>query len=248
MNKNVKKALAAAGILAVLALAFWYGGSAHGLQGWSPAPDSSNGEASAAPSGQPGESGDPTVSSAASSQSSPEQDEPISQPDVSAQTPGVSSQEDPAPAQSHPAAAQEPEPQEEEPALTCTLSIRCGTILDNWDWLDPDKAELVPADGVILAPEEVSFEEGETVFDLLQRQTRAHGIHMEATFTPGYGSSYVEAIANLYEFDCGQQSGWIYLVNGVSPSYGSSQYVLSPGDVVEWAYTCDMGHDVGGTP
>ena len=101
---------------------------------------------------------------------------------------------------------------------------------------------------MILAPEEVSFEEGETVFDLLQRQTRAHGIHMEATFTPGYGSSYVEGIANLYEFDCGQQSGWVYLVNGVSPSYGSSQYLLSPGDVVEWAYTCDMGHDVGGAP
>lgn len=243
MNKNVKKALAAAGILAVLALAFWYGGSAPGLQGWSAAPDSSNGEASAAPADHSVESGNP----AASSQGAPEQAEPASQPDVSEQTPGASSQEDPAPAQSQPA-AQEPEPQEEEPALTCTLSIRCGTILDNWDWLDPDKAELVPADGVILAPEEVPFEEGETVFDLLQRQTRAHGIHMEATFTPGYGSSYVEGIANLYEFDCGQQSGWIYLVNGVSPSYGSSQYVLSPGDVVEWAYTCDMGHDVGGTP
>lgn len=243
MNKNVKKALAAAGILAVLALAFWYGGSAPGLQGWSAAPDSSSTDSSAAPAEQPGADGGP----AASSQSSPEQDEPISQPDVSEQTPGASSQEDPAPAQSQPA-AQEPEPQEAGPALTCTLSIRCGTILDNWDWLDPDKAKLVPADGVILAPEEVSFEEGETVFDLLQRQTRAHGIHMEATFTPGYGSSYVEGIANLYEFDCGQQSGWVYLVNGVSPSYGSSQYLLSPGDVVEWAYTCDMGHDVGGAP
>ena len=247
MSKNVKKALAAAGILAVLTLAFWYGGSAPGLQGWSAAPDSSSTDSSAAPAEQPGADGGPAASSAASSQSSPEQDVPAAQPDVSEQTPGASSQEDPAPAQSQPA-AQEPEPQEEEPALTCTLSIRCGTILDNWDWLDPDKAELVPADGVILAPEEVPFEEGETVFDLLQRQTRAHGIHMEATFTPGYGSSYVEGIANLYEFDCGQQSGWVYLVNGVSPSYGSSQYLLSPGDVVEWAYTCDLGHDVGGAP
>ena len=242
MSKNVKKALAAAGILAVLALAFWYGGSAPGLQGWSAAPDSSSTDSSAAPAEQPGADGGP----AASSQSSPEQDEPASQPDVSEQTPGASSQEDPAPAQSQPA-AQEPEPQEEEPALTCTLSIRCGTILDNWDWLDPDKAELVPADGVILSPEEVPFEEGETVFDLLRRQTRAHSIHMEATFTPGYGSSYVEGIANLYEFDCGQQSGWVYLVNGVSPGYGSSQYVLSPGDTVEWVYTCDLGRDAGGT-
>lgn len=246
MNKNVKKALAAAGVLAVLALAFWYGGSAPGLQGWSPAPGSSNGAVSSAPAEQPVESGD----SAASEQEAPEQTSPAPQPEVSEQTPDVSPQENPAPDQSQPAPTPEPEPQpqEEEPALTCTLSIRCGAILDNWDWLDPDKAELVPADGVILAPEEVPFEEGETVFDLLRRQTRAHGIHMEATFTPGYGSSYVEGIANLYEFDCGQQSGWVYLVNGVSPGYGSSQYVLSDGDVVEWAYTCDLGHDVGGAP
>lgn len=246
MNKNVKKALAAAGVLAVLALAFWYGGSAPGLQGWSPAPGSSNGAVSPAPAEQTVESGD----SAASEQEAPEQTAPAPQPDISEQTPDVSPQENPVADQSQPAPTPEPEPQpqEEEPALTCTLSIRCGAILDNWDWLDPDKAELVPADGVILAPEEVPFEEGETVFDLLRRQTRAHGIHMEATFTPGYGSSYVEGIANLYEFDCGQQSGWVYLVNGVSPGYGSSQYVLSPGDVVEWAYTCDLGHDVGGAP
>ena len=32
---------------------------------------------------------------------------------------------------------------------TCTLSVRCNTILDNIDWLDPEKVELVPEDGVI---------------------------------------------------------------------------------------------------
>lgn len=246
MSKNAKKALAAAGILAVLALAFWYGGNAPGLQGWSPA-DSSGRDFSAPPA----EQSEGTSGPAVSSQETPEQAEPTSQPDVSEQTPDVFSREDPASSQSRPAPTPEPDPQpkpqEEEPALICTLSIRCDTILDNLDWLDPDKAELVPADGVILSPEEVPFEEGETVFDLLRRQTRAHGIHMEATFTPGYGSSYVEGIANLYEFDCGQQSGWVYLVNGVSPGYGSSQYVLSPGDTVEWVYTCDLGRDAGGT-
>ncbi|MEG1857186.1 MAG: hypothetical protein RR216_00500, partial [Pseudoflavonifractor sp.] len=33
-------------------------------------------------------------------------------------------------------------------AFTCTLSIRCDTVLENPDWLDPEKVELVPEDGV----------------------------------------------------------------------------------------------------
>ena len=57
----------------------------------------------------------------------------------------------------------------------------------------------------------------------------------------------MEGIDNLYEFDCGQQSGWLYRVNGYSPGYSSSQYVLSDGDQVEWLYTCDLGQDVGAT-
>ena len=70
---------------------------------------------------------------------------------------------------------------------------------------------------------------------------------MEATFTPGYGSSYVEGIANLYEFDCGEQSGWLYLVNGWSPNYTSDCYLLSDGDAVTWYYTCRDLAAGGGT-
>jgi hypothetical protein len=33
--------------------------------------------------------------------------------------------------------------------LTCTLSVRCDTILDNMELLDEEKWELVPEDGVI---------------------------------------------------------------------------------------------------
>ena len=35
-------------------------------------------------------------------------------------------------------------------------------------------------------------------------------IHMEFENTPLYNSAYVEDIANLYEFDCGELSGWMY--------------------------------------
>lgn len=142
----------------------------------------------------------------------------------------------------------EPENQQinSEKSYTCTFSIECSTILNNLDILDPDKLEMVPSGGTILSTTTVTFYEGESVFDVLQRVCRNSGIHMEASWTPIYNSAYVEGIHNLYEFDCGALSGWMYRVNGWYPNYGSSRYQLQQGDVVEWRYTCDLGHDVGG--
>ena len=142
----------------------------------------------------------------------------------------------------------EPEDQDVDQGkrLTCTFSIECSTILNNLDMLDPDKLELVPSNGVILAKTTVTFYEGESVYDVLQRVCREFGIHMEAEWTPIYNSAYIEGIHNLYEFDCGALSGWMYRVNGWYPNYGCSRYQLQDGDLVEWRYTCDLGNDVGG--
>ena len=131
-------------------------------------------------------------------------------------------------------------------ALTCTLSVRCDSILDNMAWLDAEKAELVPKDGVIYAEKTVTFYEGESVFNLLLREMKQNKIHMEYENTPVYNSAYIEGIGNLYEFDCGELSGWMYKVNGWFPNYGCSRYRIMPGDRVEWAYTCDLGEDIGG--
>ena len=131
-------------------------------------------------------------------------------------------------------------------ALTCTFSIECSTILNNLDQLDTAKLEMVPSGGVILAKTTVTFYEGESVYDVLQRLCKEKVIHMESSWTPIYNSAYVEGIHNLYEFDCGALSGWMYKVNGWYPNYGSSRYQLKDGDVVEWRYTCDLGNDVGG--
>lgn len=129
---------------------------------------------------------------------------------------------------------------------TCTFSIECATILNNLDMLDPNKLEMVPSGGVILAQTTVTFYEGESVYEVLQRVCRENKIHMEAEWTPIYNSAYIEGIHNLYEFDCGALSGWMYRVNGWYPNYGCSRYQLQDGDVVEWRYTCDLGSDVGG--
>lgn len=129
---------------------------------------------------------------------------------------------------------------------TCTLVIKCDTILDNMDWLSEDKHELVPENGVIYEEKEVIFNEGESVFNLLARETKKNGIHLEFVNVPIYKSAYIEGIGNIYEFDCGELSGWVYNVNGFFPNYGCSRYILKDGDKVEWLYTCDLGDDVGG--
>ena len=104
---------------------------------------------------------------------------------------------------------------------------------------------MLPESGILLATQEVEFKEGESVFDVLKRICKDNKIHMEFSWTPIYNSAYVEGIGNLYEFDCGDLSGWMYRVNGWYPNYGCSRYQLAEGDVVEWRYTCDLGKDVG---
>lgn len=144
-----------------------------------------------------------------------------------------------------------PEPVEPQKAeltdavYTSTISISCSTILDHMDDLDPEKMELVPADGWLLQPMSATFHAGESVFDVLLRVCQEHKIHMEYVNTPMYNSAYIEGIGNLYEFDCGSLSGWMYNVNGWFPNYGCSRYVLQDNDVICWVYTCDLGKDVG---
>lgn len=137
---------------------------------------------------------------------------------------------------------------ENDGVLSCTVAIYCDTILDNMDQLDTAKASYVPVDGVILAPTQVQFEAGETVFDVLTRICEACEIQIEYSWTPLYDSYYIEGIHHLYEFDCGSQSGWMYKVNECFPNYGCSEYKLTGGEAIVWCYTCKgLGADVGGT-
>ena len=241
-KKNRGKAVCLLITAVVLAAAFWYGGNAPGLQGWgiSPAKESMSADekmsAAAVLAEEEGvsevESGDVDYSVKNGMEIDPEtgKDRYLTDPVPEGKPLPV-------------------EPQNtiktDEPH-SCTLSVRCDTILDNLDWLVPEKVEIVPPDGVIFPEQEVTFYEGESVFDLLQREMKNAGIHMEFSDTPMYNSAYIEGIYNLYEFDCGELSGWMYRVNGWFPNYGCSRYLLEEGDQVEWVFTCSLGVDVGG--
>ena len=128
---------------------------------------------------------------------------------------------------------------------TCVELLDSGygvVVIDNLCNANPLSLERVEA----LTGKKVTFYEGESVFNVLQRELRKAGIHMEFEDTPMYNSAYIEGINNLYEFDCGELSGWMYKVNDWFPNYGCSRYQLKDGDTVCWVYTCDLGYDVGG--
>ncbi len=128
--------------------------------------------------------------------------------------------------------------------LFCSLTVRCDTLLDNMDSIAPEKIQLIPESGSILPETKLEFSEGESAFDVLVRELKKHNIHFEFSKAPMYDSVYIEGIGNLYEFDAGDLSGWIYRVNGKSLSVGCSQYKLKSGDKIEFLYTCNMGKDL----
>lgn len=262
-------------ILAVLGGAFWYGGGAPGLQGGladqadklpentQPSPSQGATEpVDTQPDPGPPTQLEPDGADQPPATQAPEQSEP---PDEKASTPpeetgapeevgtGLDPETGKDQHQTDPIPEGKPQPVEPQDvtfsdvAYTCTLSISCATILDNMDWLDPQKRELVAEDGWILEPISVTFYEGESVFNVLLRVCKQQKLHMEYEDTPIYNSAYIEGINNLYQFDCGEQSGWMYKVEDWFPNYGCSRYQLEDGDTIEWVYTCNLGADVGGS-
>lgn len=126
----------------------------------------------------------------------------------------------------------------------CTIEIECLNILNNMEKLDPAKESLIPADGIILAKTTVAFEEGDSVLDLLKKVTRENKMQMEFEKSPAYDGGYIKGINNIYEYDCGDVSGWEFFVNDWCPNYGCGNYIVSDGDVIVWRYTCDNGQDL----
>ncbi len=92
--------------------------------------------------------------------------------------------------------------------------------------------------GTILEEKKVKLYDGDTPYSVLARELD-HAVKVR-----GSGSKvYVYSIDGLSEFDHGDESGWIYCVNGKSPKVGAGSYQLEKGDVVEWKYTLNLKED-----
>lgn len=120
--------------------------------------------------------------------------------------------------------------------ITCTVTVECKSILKNMDKLADGHAPYVPSDGYFINGCTVTLANGSSAYDAVQLACNKQGVHM-TTVNSGYGK-YVKGFNNIDEKDCGSQSGWLYFVNGSSPSKSCSKYKLSNGDNVVFSYTC----------
>ena len=117
----------------------------------------------------------------------------------------------------------------EKATQKCTLYVTCINAI-NSNKLQDNIRKAQPKDGVIYETKEVKFTEGESCFDILERELKNEGILIESSITPATKSVYIEGINNLYEFDCGKQSGWMYTVNGDVPNVSCSEYKIKEND------------------
>ncbi len=88
--------------------------------------------------------------------------------------------------------------------------------------------------GIMLCPKEVSIEDGETAFSLLQKVMGDKVTSENMSF-----GTYIKGIDGLM---AGATSGWLYDVNDQSAEVGADSYKLESGDVVAFRYVADWSN------
>ncbi|MBE6658431.1 MAG: DUF4430 domain-containing protein [Ruminococcaceae bacterium] len=130
--------------------------------------------------------------------------------------------------------------------LRCTVTILCDTLYASPASCDEALYAILPEGGVLLPETAYTASPGQTVFEVLTEVCRENKIHLEHSTSPVYSNSYIEGIGNIYEFDGGPLSGWMYAVNDTYPSFSASAYRVEDGDRIVFRYTLALGDDIGG--
>lgn len=128
-----------------------------------------------------------------------------------------------------------PTPVTEEKSQEVFLVIQCCNIMNKKELWRDGLEEILPSDGIFYQGQ-LEYEQEDTVYDLIKKVCKEKNIALDAQYTPLYGTYYIKGIGNLYEFDCGSESGWKYSVNGVVPNVGCSSYSVKTGDKIEFFY------------
>lgn len=92
-------------------------------------------------------------------------------------------------------------------------------------------------DAMIVPETTVPVYEGDTIIDVTVRILQDLRISYSVTGTGPL--TYVEGIADLYEFDHGPTSGWLVKKNGELIGHSAGIEPVEPGDDIVWYYTKD---------
>ena len=124
-----------------------------------------------------------------------------------------------------------------EPSVgTVTVSVDCSAAVSSGH-------DGLPESGFLIEPINIPLINGDTALSVLLRAAASSSVTVESEGTAGavISTAYVEGIGGLYEFDCGELSGWRYVVNGEYPELSAGEYTLCDGDNICWVYVTQYG-------
>lgn len=113
------------------------------------------------------------------------------------------------------------------PPVVTQITVTVSIDANGDDWLDEKY---------------VSVAEDATVYDAFMEALKGSGIKQKGA-SGGYIESMTKDGETLGEFDEGENSGWLYKVNGRLPEVGIKDYYLDDGDEILFYYTEDWTED-----
>lgn len=129
----------------------------------------------------------------------------------------------------------------EQDYIYCTVEIDCSDIVKNKDRFNEKQQvfydRYVDGKRTILSPVTVKVKNKSSAYKATELACKQNGIKMTKK-NSGFGI-YIVGFDGINEKMFGKTSGWIYYVNGKSPSFSCSAYELKDGDKVSFVYTCN---------
>lgn len=114
---------------------------------------------------------------------------------------------------------------------------------------DPDTEQTITVSFTLkgdtdywLTTRKVTVKEGSTVYHAFMKAIEGTGI-TQVGAADGYVRSITKDGVTLGEFTKGENSGWLYKVNGKLPDVGLTSYEIHNGDTIVWYYTEDWTKD-----
>lgn len=116
--------------------------------------------------------------------------------------------------------------------ISVQVEISCAKAVGHSDL----KAGIqLPSDGTLL--HRVTLQIGKKESAFFATKTACEQAKLYFGFTSSAYGNYVNALGPLSEKDCGSKSGWLYSINGITPSKSADQYKLAEGDIIRWEFT-----------
>ena len=118
--------------------------------------------------------------------------------------------------------------------ITCTVGVSVQPALDNIDMMTQESLALLPENGWMLEPVEMTVSEGTTCLEVLQWACQEADIPVVTSGEP----AFVEAIGGLANGDGGDVSGWTYTLSGEQLMVSAAVQEVQDGDEVVFSFAC----------